>query len=86
MVSACKIGTPLLIKLLLSHGYSQAIRVSTADEPFALDGRLSARRGPDGAAHRIDRLAVRALGHTQDVPGIETVAIGGAALQVQPAE
>ena len=24
--------------------------VSTADEPFALDGRLSARRGPEGAA------------------------------------
>ena len=28
------LGTPLLIKLLLSHGYSQAIRVSTADEPY----------------------------------------------------
>jgi phospho-N-acetylmuramoyl-pentapeptide-transferase len=28
------IGTPLLIKLLLKHGYSQAIRVSTADEPY----------------------------------------------------
>lgn len=28
------LGTPLLIKLLLKHGYSQAIRVSTADEPY----------------------------------------------------
>ena len=28
------IGTPLLIKLLLKHGYSQAIRVSTDDEPY----------------------------------------------------
>jgi phospho-N-acetylmuramoyl-pentapeptide-transferase len=28
------IGTPLLIKLLLKRGYSQAIRVSTADEPY----------------------------------------------------
>ncbi len=28
------IATPLLIKLLLKHGYSQAIRVSTADEPY----------------------------------------------------
>ncbi len=27
-------GTPLLIKFLLRHGYSQAIRVSTADEPY----------------------------------------------------
>ena len=28
------IGTPLLIKLLLKHGYSQAIRVSTEGEPY----------------------------------------------------
>lgn len=28
------IGTPLLIKLLLKHGYSQAIRVSTEEEPY----------------------------------------------------
>jgi phospho-N-acetylmuramoyl-pentapeptide-transferase len=28
------IGTPLLIKLLLKRGYSQAIRVSTDDEPY----------------------------------------------------
>lgn len=28
------LGTPLLIKLLLNHGYSQAIRVSTTDEPY----------------------------------------------------
>lgn len=28
------IGTPLLIKLLMRRGYSQAIRVSTADEPY----------------------------------------------------
>ena len=28
------VGTPLLIKLLLRHGYSQAIRVSTEDEPY----------------------------------------------------
>lgn len=28
------LGTPLLIKFLLRHGYSQAIRVSTADEPY----------------------------------------------------
>lgn len=28
------IGTPLLIKLLLRHGYSQAIRVSTEGEPY----------------------------------------------------
>lgn len=28
------LGTPLLIKFLLKHGYSQAIRVSTADEPY----------------------------------------------------
>jgi phospho-N-acetylmuramoyl-pentapeptide-transferase len=28
------VGTPLLIKLLLKHGYSQAIRVSTDNEPY----------------------------------------------------
>ena len=28
------IGTPLLIRFLLRHGYSQAIRVSTEDEPY----------------------------------------------------
>ena len=28
------IGTPLLIKLLLKHGYSQALRVSTGGEPY----------------------------------------------------
>ena len=28
------IGTPILIKFLLRHGYSQAIRVSTDDEPY----------------------------------------------------
>lgn len=28
------IGTPLLIKLLVKHGYSQAIRVSTEGEPY----------------------------------------------------
>ena len=28
------VGTPLLVKLLLRHGYSQAIKVSTADEPY----------------------------------------------------
>ena len=28
------IGTPLLIKFLLKHGYSQAIRVSTDNEPY----------------------------------------------------
>ena len=27
-------GTPLLIRLLLKHGYSQAIRVSTVDLPY----------------------------------------------------
>ncbi len=28
------LGTPLLIKFLRQHGYAQAIRVSTADEPY----------------------------------------------------
>jgi len=28
------VGTPLLIRMLLKHGYSQAIRVSSEDEPY----------------------------------------------------